>query len=252
MNNSTFIALSEIKSKLDIKDHNYGRLTAEEIKLNTWTVKTHQDIDEDRNCYSKGWHRKYGPKYTVIGRYVTFSRKCGRGVTSKRVYVNSWSGNYLENAVVEAGLEPKNSTLPLTIRLHKAFDAKLIRTVRGFKIYERTLLKAPVDYVIVSPMGVTYHDDKKANLLKGLFKKIRASANGVKFAAEKVSWKDCKKLGFCDAGIKSFCDDFGLSIKNAYTPRQIEEAVRKCPSLASPYINELRVLANAYNYSVNI
>ncbi len=252
MNKLAFTPLSKIKSDLDIKDHQYGRKTEAETKLNTWTLQTSQAIDKDNNFYSKSWHRQHGSKFSVLGRYVTFSRKCGRGVMTKTVMLSSWSGNYLENAIVEAGLAPKKSKFPLTIRLHKAFDANLIRSVRGYKIYERTLLNVAVDYVIVSPMGVTYHDDKKSNLIKGLFNKIRATTKNIKFSSEKIAWDDCKRLGFCNSGIKSFCSDFGLDIKHHYTPLQIEAAVRKKPNLAQPYLYELKILASAYNYSFSI
>lgn len=242
--------LSELKTALDITNHNYGRRTSASVTVGSWEVKTSQYVDEDRNCYSKSWHKTYGAKFTVSDREITFKRKCGRGFIVKKVALNSWAGNYIENGVVAAGLAPKTK-IALNIRLHKAFDAQLIKTLRGHKIYRRTLLGQAVDYVIVAPMGTTYHSDNYSDLIKGLYKKIRAAATS-KFTGETVDWDKCRALGFCKEGISSFCADFGLSVKESYSLQHIEKVVRANLSAAAPYRAELMTLAAAYNYSVSL
>lgn len=243
--------LSEIKNTLCIKDHLYGRRSSAKVQVGSWEIKTSQSVDEDRNYYSKGWHKTYGAKFTVSDRAITFRRKHGRGYINKNVCLTSWSGNYIENAVVSAGLAPKNPTTPLSVRLHKAFDAVLIKTLRGHKIYQRTLFDQPVDYVIVAPMGTTFHSDNYSDLIRGLYKKIRAAAT-TKLTGDKVDWSACKSLNFCDEGIKQFCNTFNLSIKKSYTLQQIERAVRSDLPAASPFRAELLTLAAAYNYSVQL
>lgn len=213
-----------------------------------YTVNTFED--KDYHYYSKAWHRRYGPKVTV-SHSITFARMF-RGKPKLLKKIIEKRGDYAVNAAVDLGiLKPVKSKVPLKIRLKNVYDAKQIATKRGYKIYERTLCKEHVDYVIVSPMGVVYHDSKRSNLIKGLHAKIRASAKAMSIHGY-IDWKACKKLGFCDAGIKAFCDDFGLSTKQSYSPAQIEQAVRANPNLASPYLAELKTLANAYHYPVNI
>jgi hypothetical protein len=245
------LTLSVIRAALDIKDHCYGRKTKASVQVGTWEVSTTQSVDEDRNCYSKSWHRKYGAKYTISSREITFKRKCGKGFVTKRVDLSSWAGNYLENAIVSAGIEPKAPKAPLSVRLHKAFDAVLVRELRGHKIYQRTLLGQPVDFVIVAPMGTTYHDDNRKNLMRGLYSKIKAMRGKVDFGDNCVDWDACRKLGFCKEGIKAFCNDFGFDVKKQYSPREIAEQVKSAPHLAVPYLAELRTLAAAYNYQIN-
>ncbi|MGL6121470.1 MAG: hypothetical protein ACRC1W_00230 [Shewanella sp.] len=243
------LTLTEIKCHLDIKDHNYGRLEAASVKIGNWDVTTSQYVFSDRNCYSKGWHRSYGAKFSVGNRKVTFKRKHGVGFLTRSTYVSSWSTNFLENAIVELGLGPKNPKLPLSIRLHKAFDAKLIKTVRGHRIYQRTLLGATVDYVIVAPMGTTYHCDIYKDLIKGLYAKIRAAAS-VRFSERTIDWKACKELGFCSAGIKEFCSAFGLDYKEKYSVEHIAKLVRAKKHIAAPFYAELKTLAAAFNYKI--
>lgn len=241
--------LSAIKTALNIQDHNYGRRTSATVTVGNWEIKTSQYVDEDRNCYSKKWHRTYGAKFTVSDRDITFRRKHGRGFIVKTVSLNSWAGNYIENAVVAAGLAPKITSIPLNVRLHKAFDATLIKTLRGHKIYQRTLLGQPVDYVIVAPMGTTFHSDNYNELIRGLYKKIRAAAT-TKLAGDMVGWAACKALNFCSAGITEFCETFGLSPKKSYPLRHIEQVVRANLDAAMPFRAELLTLAAAYNYPV--
>ncbi|MGL5398138.1 MAG: hypothetical protein ACRDBQ_23170 [Shewanella sp.] len=241
------LTITQIKAKLDIKDHCYGKITKAVTQIGAWEVTTSQDIDADRNCYSKKWHRTYGAKYTVLSRSITFKRKHGKGFVTKTLALNSWAGNYIENAMVELGLTPKTS-VPLSVRLHKAYDAKLIKTLRGHRIYQRTLLGQAVDYVIVAPMGTTYHSDQYSNLVRGLYAKIRASK--IKMSGDMVDWKACKALGFCDTGIKEFCLTFGLDHKKSYPVRQIEQLVRSNTRRASPFMSELVMLAKAYNVTI--
>ncbi|MGL5468584.1 MAG: hypothetical protein ACRDCT_10440 [Shewanella sp.] len=249
---ATALTLNQIKAKLDIKDHNYGRITHGTAQLGKWEVTTSQWIDEDRNCYSKKWHRMFGAKYTVSKRAITFKCKHGKGFITKTVELNSWAGNYLEKAIVAAGIAPKKPKTPLSVRLNKAYDATLIKTLRGHRIYQRTLLGVPVDYVIVAPMGTTFHSDKYSDLIRGLYTKIRAAANNVKFSETAVDWNACKKLGFCNEGIKEFCKAFDLNYNGKYSVDQIAAKVRKNLKLAAPFYAELKTLAAAYNYSINV
>lgn len=238
--------MPKLLKSLDIHDHNYGKMTSATAAVGNWTITTSQDIDANRNYYSKAWHRKYGAKFTVSNRQITFTRPHGRGTLTKTMKLKSWSGDYVARAVIEFGLEPKRPKFPLSIRLNKAYDATFLREKHGFKFYARTLLGEVVDYVIVSPLGTTYHDDIENNLTKGLRKKIKNRAR--KLRGELIDWTVCKKLGFCDSGLKEFCNLYGLNTRSIYTPEEIERVIRKRPKLATPFLSELKTLARAVNY----
>lgn len=243
--------LSTIESILDIKEHNYGKISSSKVDVGKWTIEVSQNIEKDDSFYSKSWHRTYGAKYTVENRLIKFSRKHGRGRLNRSVPLTSWSGRFLSNSIVQAGLAPKSPKLPLRIRLHKAFDAHYVKSIRGYKIYCRTLLGAPVDWVIVAPLGTTYHTDKYSELIRGLFTKIRANSKRLDLDSNLIDWDVCRQLGFCKTGIQEFCDLFNLNVSGQYSCADIELAVREAPELAEPFIAELMTLAKAYNYSFN-
>lgn len=219
------------------------------IKLGIWTIKIHYQEELDWNYYSKAWHRAHGPKRTIYDREIVFSRQFRGKEQKKYINLESFRGNIVENAILAHGLEPKRSKHSLKIRLHKAYDSKLIDEKRGYRIYSRTLLGEHIDYVIQSPLGMVYHDKYRENLVKGLHKKIRHQSRKLKGL---IDFKFCKKLGFCDEGIKSFCSIFGFDLKGSYTPEEVENAVKQNLSAASPFVSELRTLANALGYKITI
>jgi len=221
--------------------------TFSSIQVGAWTITTEQDIDEDRNYYSKAWHRQYGPKRTISNRRITFERPWGKGTRSVTHPLKSWSGNFVEAAIVAEGLAPKKAHTPLSVRLSKAYDAALIAEKRGYKIYRRTLLGKAFDWVIVSPLGMTYHDADRSKLVQGLHEKIRHQTRKLKGL---IDWTACKKLGFCDSGIREFCSIFGLSPKESYTPQEVEAAVRQKPECAAPFVAELCTLSKSIGYNV--
>lgn len=220
------------------------------VLLGPWLVETSQEVTEDRGYYSKAWHRQYGPKRTISDREITFTRAWGKGKRVLTYNLSTWSGDFVAKAIINLGLAPKASKVPLRVRLNKAYDAKLITEKRGYKFYQRTLLGHPVDYVIVSPLGVTYHDTDRKALTRGLHAKIKNQLRQLR--PDLISWKTCKKLGFCDAGIKEFCDIYGLDIKGAYTPGEIETRVRANIKAATPFLHELKTIAQAVNYKLPV
>lgn len=217
------------------------------ITIGVWTITSSQSVDKDWHYYSKAWHRSHGPKVTISDRKITFQRKHGAGVMKRSVDLESWSGDFVANAIVSLGLEPKKPTTPIRVRLNKAYDAKLTETKRGYKIYSRTLLGQHHDWVIESPLGMIYHDTDRSNLIKGLHKKIRSQSRKISGA---IDWKKCRSLGFCETGIKQFCADFGLSIKSAYSPLEIHTRIKQDIQKAIPYLHELKILADAVGYNV--
>lgn len=222
-----------------------GGYTALYARLGEWYVRSYEDAEKDWNAYSKAWHRSYGPKVTVTARRVIFTRPKGRyGVERREVEVAAWRGHWLLNAAIEAGIVQPHRGLA-HVRLHPAYDAELIRETRGHRLYRRTLAGDFVDFVLVSPLGQTFHAPTVAEAFAGLRSKLEAKAR------EKVAtltFAYARKLGFCEAGIKEFARAFSLDIRGRYTPDEIAAAVRADPEAAAPYLPELRTLAEAVGY----
>lgn len=241
METMTYLTASE---KLSLAK---SQIRERSIIVGAWTITSNQDVDKDWHYYGKAWHRSHGPKVTVSDRKLTFQRKHGAGILKRVVELSSWSGDFVANAIVSLGIEPKKPTTSLRIRLNKAYNAKLIEKKRGYKIYSRTLLGQHHDWVIESPLGMIYHDADRGNLVKGLHKKIRNQSRKISGA---IDWKKCRSLGFCETGIKQFCADFGLSIKSAYSPLEIHTRIKQDIQKAIPYLHELKILADAVGYNV--
>ena len=142
-------------------------------KIAGWTVTAWQEESKSWNYYSESWHRSHGPKVTITGRFVCFTSSTGK--KTKTVELDSWRGNWQVKALVLAGLvEPKKGQMH--IRLNEAFEIKIVKKARGYKLYERTLKGEFVDYCLVSPLGQTYHADSYQACLKGLAKTISQDA----------------------------------------------------------------------------
>jgi len=212
-----------------------------------WWLRRETIEDRDWEKYSKSWHRTHGPAVTVTARRVTIARMVA-GVPERHVVnLATWSGDWRARAIVEAGLAP-TSSVPLAIRLHRAYDAELVSTRHGYRIYRRTLLGQAMDWVAVAPLGTTYHHETREGLIRGLHDKLRNRE--LKITGRLIDWAKCRSLGFCETGIRAFCDAFGLSPRGAYAPEEIERAVRSNPGAATPYLAELKTLATALGFAI--
>jgi hypothetical protein len=223
------------------------------VVIGKFIFTQHEHVEWNMNRYSKGWHRQHGGVKEVSNRRVIISkadkRVKGGFKTLATVPFDAWRGNVLLQAIKESGLfTPPESTLNLSIRLDKFYDGRLIRVMGKLRIYERTLLGEFVDYCVVLN-GVTYHAETIRDAVKGIHTKIKAAFKKVN---EPISYKLCKDLGFCDNGIRAFCDAFGLSIKDTFSPAYIESLVKAEPSKAAPFESELRTMAKALNYNISI
>lgn len=207
----------------------------------------------DWNYYSKAWHRAHGPKRTISDRKVTIYKYNGRCKNPLQVAAvvefDGWRGNVLLQSVKQSGLfTAPESKIPLSVRLDKFYDAKLIRAIGHINIFERTLLGSHIDYCAVLS-GVTFHAATIRAAVRGVHVKIKAAA---KRRNHPIDLKLCKELGFCDAGIKQFCNVFSIDIHGSYSPAEIEGIAKESPSKAAPFESELRVIANTLNYKTSI
>jgi hypothetical protein len=218
--------------------------TQELPTIGEWSAIAWQEEEKDWNFYAKSWHRNHGPKITVTGRFVKFISPSGK--KSKTVELDSWRGNWQLKAIVAAGLiKPKKGQM--NIRLNEAFEIKKIGKKQDLTFYARTLKGELYDYCVVTPMGMTYHAETPINCIQGL--KLKRAALKRKEVAI-IDWKFLKNLGFCDTGIKEFCSVFEFSLKDSVTPDEVYDRVKTNPSAASPFLAELRTLAETIGYSV--
>jgi hypothetical protein len=157
--------------------------------------------------------------------------------------------NVLLTAIKASGLftAPESKT-PLSVRLDKFYDASLVRTIGHIRIFERTLFESHVDFCAVLN-GVTFHADSVRGAVRGVHTKIKAAA--VKRNSP-INLKLCKELGFCDTGIKQFCNVFSIDINGDYSPIDIENMVKDHSDLAAPFEAELRTVAKVLNYNTSI
>jgi hypothetical protein len=223
------------------------------IQIGKFIFTQLETIEWNNHKYSKSWHRQYGGVKEVSNRRIIIEKIDGRSKSGKKqmavVTFDSWHGNVLLTAIKNSGLFPAPQTkAPLSVRLDKYYDAQIIRTAGKITVYNRTLLGEHVDYV-VTLNSVTFHGASVREAIKGLHNKIKSAAKKIN---EPISYKLCKELGFCDSGIKSFCDAFGLSVKDTFSPAYLESIVKADFNKAAPYKNELLAMAKALNYSFSI
>jgi hypothetical protein len=228
-------------------DWGYSSIPSESQILPTiggWKVIAWQEETKDWNFYSKAWHRSYGPKTTITGRFVKFISASGKKI--KTVELDSWRGNWQIKAIVAAGLV-KSHKRQMNIRLNEAFEIKKIGKKQDLTFYARTLKGEIFDYCVVTPMGMTYHAESPIACIKGL--KVKRAALKRKETAI-IDWKFLKVLGFCDSGIKEFCSVFDFNLKDSVTPDEVYDRVKSNPTAAVPFMAELKTLAETIGYNV--
>lgn len=223
------------------------------ISIGKYEFQRIEDAEWNNNKYSRAWHRQYGGVLEVSNRRIVISRLDRRAKNGKlhiaTIKFGAWRGNILLAAIKtsEAFAAPKSS-IPMSIRLDKFYDAKKIGNKMGVEIFERTLLGAVADYCAVTG-GHTYHAESPRAAVRGLHKKMQAAA---KKHNEPITWALGKKLGFCEAGMVAFCEAFGLDTSGSLSPVTLEGIIKSDLSKARRFENELRTLAKSLGYESSI
>jgi hypothetical protein len=223
------------------------------IKVGKIIFTQTEKVEWNNHKYSKGWHRAHGGVKEVSDRQVVIERIDGRAKGGLKllatVQFDGWRGNVLLQAIKNSGIfTAPASKAPLSVRLDKFYDATAIRQIGHVKIWRRTLLGETVDFCAVLN-GVTFHAKNQREAVRGVHYKIKAVAQK---RNEPISYKLCKDLGFCDTGIKQFCEVFNLDLHGTYSPVQIEELVANDTAKAAPFEQELRKVAEVLNYKASI
>jgi hypothetical protein len=214
------------------------------VTIGGWSVKAWEETEASWDYYSKAWHRSHGPKITVVGRFVEFTSESGK--QTRKVSLDSWRGNWQLKALLLAKLvTPRKGRM--NIRLNEAVEIKRLGFKMGLTFYSRHVKGELLDYAVESPMGMTYHASTPAECVKGLRLK-RAEIERKKTAV--IDWKFLRSLGFCEEGIKSFCDLFGFDTNDRVTPQEVYDRVKVNPAKATPFLPELERLAKAVDLNL--
>ena len=210
-----------------------------------WYVTCREEAHYEER-YSNSYRAKFGDTRVVDTRTVCIRRQSAAGTLETRdVAVNAWRGNYLLDALVTAGVLGADTAL-LSIRLHRAYSARLLRSRRALEIWERTLAGEHVDFC-ARRRNITFHAATEREAVAGLRRKIRARIDA---KDRPVTFELCRQLGFCVEGIHSFCLAVELDPSARYSPAEIADAVAAHVADCGPYRAELLTLAKAVGYTV--
>lgn len=212
-------------------------------KFGDYYITVTQEENEDWEAYSKAWHNAHGPKRTIESRDVNFYKNGG---IESSVSVNSFAGNYLINAIISKFnlLKIKVTKELKKIQLIDQADVVLIRDILSTKIYKRTLAGIDLDFCAVHG-GETFHAATISKAIAGLQKKVKAEKY---FEREMISKEDGFKLGFCETGMKSFCEDNKLDYEGEYSRKDLRNiAVSNRNVNCQKYSYELKKLGIVLN-----
>jgi len=219
----------ELKSIKEIQSTKYGSC----IYADAVATVTYREV-KDWNYYSKNYKH---PKITVYGRKVTFEKK---GYI-KTVDLDNFNGDFLLKAYVKAFKVKayKQKGFARKVQLNDYLRTKKIRCIGNVELWERTINKAHYDYCAVINK-TTYHAFTKKEALSGLKKKINAK---IKKEMEVISKKTGYNLGFCETGMKSFCEDNDLDLEGSYTRAELRNIILQKRKLnCDKYAPEIRKL----------
>lgn len=212
-------------------------------KFGKYYITVTQEESEDWGAYSKGWHKAHGPRRTIESRDINFYKN---GKLESSVSVNSFAGNYLINAIISKfNLQKIKVSKELKkVQLIDEAEVVLIRQILSTKIYERRLAGVHLDYCVVHK-NETFHAQTVEKTIAGLQNKIKAEKY---FEREMISKEDGFKLGFCESGMKSFCEDNNVDFEGQYSRKDLRNIVIKSRALnCEKYNSELKKIGILLN-----
>jgi hypothetical protein len=221
-----------------------------------WWCRATQDESEDYAKYSKAWHRAHGPARSVFARTLEIRRfDPVSGVVQRRdvdLTDKGWRGQWWLDALIASGIVEavKVPSRLRSVQLHRAYSVALVRTIGSVEVFERSIAGDVVDFCVLWH-GITYHAASQRYALIGLRQKLVAALR-VKHKGP-IDLALCRVLGFCDAGVRQFCSDFGLDPALSYTADEVIAAVERLGCMgrsgAALYVQELGTLAKVVGRS---
>lgn len=212
-------------------------------RFGEYYITVTQEESEDWEAYSKSWHSAHGPKRTIEGRDINFYRD---GKKESSIPVNSFAGNYLINAIVSKLNLPKIKVQKelKKVQLIDQAEVILVRNILSTKIYKRTIAGASLDFCAVHE-GETFHAQSISKTIEGLQKKVKSEKY---FEREMISKEDGFKLGFCETGMRSFCEDNNLDYEGEYSRKDLRNiAVSNRSVNCQKYAYELKKIGIVLN-----
>lgn len=193
---------------------------------------------EDWNYYSKSWHRQYGPRKTVLGYTVCFSRPNINwdGVIRERKTspfllesnAHLWQfelaeietkdyikpNEFITTVAKIMGLTTSNDKAPKGVLLNdfqKIVSKRKINIGTIYRIYCPFYEK---NVFCVQKGALNFHACTLKEAIAGFLRKD--SLKAFKNSDTVLSFSKALKFGFCKQGIENFCNFFGLDKKGLY------------------------------------
>ena len=206
------VSLSELQNER--KNHTYV------VFKDRYYITTETVLHYDSSKVSHGLGRlKHTDRKIVIrnGKEVVFSK-----------VLKTYSGNFVLNVIEEhLGLKLKKidvCTELKPVQLNPKME--VVETAEsgapGFRTFQRLFAGTLYDYCVLRN-GITYHGPSIERCVTGWKKKKALSKTGAKI----INMKTCMNLGFCSAGVRSFCDSNGIDRHKDYTVEELKKIVRE-------------------------
>lgn len=196
--------------------------------------------NHDWEYYAKSYGR---PKSTYSDRAVIFQTigKLGKVEEIFRFELASFAGNFMEKAIVAFfKVEKVKCAKELKhVQLADYFSLNETNRINGYRLFERKIGDVVWDYAILdTKTGTTYHANSQDQLVAGLRAKIQAKLD-VEF--ETITKETGYGLGFCETGMRQFCEDNNVDFEGAYSRKELRNiAIQKREVNCKKYKSELK------------
>jgi hypothetical protein len=211
------------------------------------TMKITWSEDHDWNFYAKSYGK---PKSTYTDRAIEFQTigKLGKVETIYRHELTTFAGNFVEKAIaafLKVGKVKVSKELK-SIQLADFFSVVEKKAINGYRLFERRIGELVWDFAIIdTKTGANYHHSCYDELVAGSRRKIEAK---IEREIEVITKETGYSLGFCEPGMRAFCDDNNVDFDGEYTRQELRNIVIANRSTnCKKYRNELNQIGIVLN-----
>lgn len=190
------------------------------------TLTVAWDEEHDWDFYAKSYNR---PKSTYDNRRIEFKTigKFGNKEIIFTYLLDSFAGNFIEKAIAAFYKidKIKVSKELKSLQLQDYFSLTELKAINGYRLFNRRIGNVSWDFAILdTKTGMNFHSFNLENLVPGLRNKITA-----KFDIEntEINKQTGYSLGFCETGMRSFCNDNNVDFEGTYTRKELRNIVTK-------------------------
>lgn len=220
------VSLAELQN--DHKNHTYAI-----FKKHYITTDTVLHYDDSKVSHGLG-------NLVRTDRSITIRGKSGPDITWK---LKAYRGNFVLNAIEERFGRVEKITynadaLPFIrpLQLNPKMEVVEVAKNNGLRIFKRLFSGVHYDYCALRD-DITYHGSSIEQCIKGWKKKKALSKTG----ATVLNMKAARALGFCQTGIRQFCNTNNIDSHDDYTIEELRVIVNKNLSYNKDYYGrELR------------